>query len=739
MSDGITRRALLAAAGAVALPLKPAAAGAAAVPLMPAAAGAAPVPLKPASASDWYASCYRKLFFDFHSHSTTAGLASAFNAEKWAQQVEAANAQAVSVCVKCGRGWSYYRKGSVRLVHPQLPAELDLLGEQVGALHKRGIRTIGYYETFKSELLGRQRPEWLTRDATGAPRDTDSLCLIGPLVEQHLLPHLAEIASLYEVDALFFDGTYAKLPCYCESCKARFQAFAGAPIPAKTSNPLWTRYVEWFLAEHRNLRERMSATLHKVRPGMAVSFNWAWSVRQPEPVPDYVTSLVGDIAPADDQVFSASYHARYWVTTGKPFDCMNSAFLQWWGDWGCKPAAAIEQELAPAIANGGLTWIGYQMSPSFEVEPAVMEQMGEALAFVKRREHLLAGAKPVPNVAILHTSRAHLAPHMANAKPGLRADETALRGAHRLFLEAGMPHHILGEGTLAHWLPDCRAVVLPDVRYVPEQLVEALPKWIEGGGVLLATFRSGTENAEGKPLARSVLAEMLSVEIERDCEKPEAYIEVTDAAVKRGALNMPHLVHAPFAFGRPVAPGVEVVAKLRRSYLRSDGNYYLKYSPAGEDSGFPAITRRRLGKGSAIWIAGEVFTGFHAYGQWNLRPIVANLVRLGSGARPLVEVESPVWLEVSVMRQGGRTLVHLVNQQGGRTVLDRGAGVDRNNAWPEQILPVPGVTVHLACASRPRKVTLEPEGTTVQWSYRDGVLRVPVPEVHIHRAVSVLD
>lgn len=607
-------------------------------------------------------------------------------------------------------------------------AGLDLLGEQVNALHQRGIRTIGYYEMFKSERLAGQHPEWLMRDAAGAPREANSLCLIGPLGDQHLLPHLAEIASLYEVDALFFDGAYAKLSCYCESCKSRYQAFAGAPIPVKTSDAQWTRYVEWYLDEHRNLRQRMSATLRKIRPGMPVSFNWAYSVRQPEAPPDYVTSLVGDISPADGQVFSASYHARYWVGTGKPFDCMNSAFLQWWGDWGCKPAIAMEQELAPVIANGGLTWIGYQMSPSFEVEPAVMQQMGTALEFVKRREHLLPGAKPVPKIAILHTSRAH----MARGKPGLRADESALRGAHRLFLEAGTPHHILGEGTLAHWLPDCRAVVLPDVRYIPQQLLDVLPTWIEGGGVLIATYRSGTENADGHRLERTVLAETLGIEIERDYEKPDAYIEVTDAAVKLGALDMPHLVHAPFAFARPAAR-VEILARLRRSYLRSDGNYYLRYSPAGEDSGFPAITRWRYGKGAAIWIAGEVFTGFHTHGQWNLRPIVANL--LGTGR--LVEVKSPAWLEVSVMRQGERTLVHLVNPHSNATVLDRSAGVDRNNGWPEQILPVPGVMVQLRCANRPGKVMLEPQGTPAEWTYRDGVLRVSVPEVHIHRAISV--
>ena len=55
----------------------------------------------------------------------------------------------------------------------------------------------------------------------------------------------------------------------------------------------------------------------------------------------------------------------------------------------------MQQELAPVIANGGLTWIGYQMTPSFEVEPAVMEQMGKALEFVKRPFRLYVPPSPV--------------------------------------------------------------------------------------------------------------------------------------------------------------------------------------------------------------------------------------------------------------------------------------------------------------------------------------------------------
>ena len=675
------------------------------------------------SDDNWYRTCYRKLFFDFHNHSSAVGLASNFDAEVWARRLQEANAQAVSVFTKCAQGWSYYRKGRVRYIHPQLPAGLDMLEAQTRALHQRGLRALGYYHTFGSEPVARDHPNWIVRDADGKPSD-QAICMLSPLLEEYMLPHVEEIVSNYEVDAMFFDGTYPGSPCYCESCRTRFRKDVGADLPKAEGDPVWSKYVAWYTNAFREVRARVSDAIHRVRPDLPVSYNWVYSLRQPEVVPKHVGALVIDIFP-DDQTFNASYEARYWVMLGRPFDIMNTAFLKWWGDWGTKPASALQQEVATIIANGGLTWIGYQMTHTFDVQPAVMEQLGKALGFVKEREHLLKGAEPVPYVAVLRSTWAG-AP---GGKPQFAADEVALRGAHRLLLESGIPHHFLHEEALAARLKEFSAVVIPDVRYLPPKLVSALESYVEGGGVLLATCRTGTENADGKPLSEGGLEKLMGVKLEGDYNQPHAYIEVTDPRVKRGVLDMPHLVHGNFAFARPVASDVQILAKLRKIYLRGDGHFLLTSSPVGEDSGYPAITRRRLGKGVAIFISGQVFRGFQTHGQWCLKPIIANLLN-ESIPQPLVQVESPAWLEVVLMRQDKRTLVHLVNPHSNRPV-------DGNYVCAEQILPVRDAVVRLARSSPPVQVRLEPGGAEPRWSHKNGTLTVQVPEVAIHTAIVV--
>lgn len=674
----------------------------------------------------WYDECYRKLFFDFHSAGTAVGLAAAFDAERWADRLVAARAQAVSVFTKCGFGYSFYQKGSIRYQHPHLPAGLDMLQAQIDALHRRGLRAIGYYHTFNSEPIARDYPEWIERNADGTTRGV-GICLLSPLSREWMLPHIAEIVSNYEVDSMFFDGTYAHSPCFCEGCKQRFAADnEGRELPLDSKSPDWERFVAWKLRALQDLRREMCGTIHALRPEVVVSVNWSYTPRVPEIVPEGIGALVADIMP-NDQVFAGSYLSAYWALLERPFDIMNSAFLQWWGDWGCKPAVAMQQEVATAVAHGGLTWIGYQMQQDFDVQPAVMAELGQTLAFVEEREDLLRGAEPVPHVAVLHS----LAGHFNDKEPTFFVRETSAPGAHRMLAQSMIPHHLVNEETLGRRLDEFAALLLPDQRYLSPTLAAALPAWVEAGGVLVAMGLTATQDESYADTGRFALQELLGVELVERYDQSHAYLEVTDERLQAGVLRMPLLAEADFAFARPVADDVTELARLRRAYLRSDGKYLLAWSPVGEDSGYPAVTLRRVGKGWAAYVAGDVCHAYQVKNQWPLKHLVANLLRL-TLPEPPVRVTAPAWVEVVLARQPGRLLVHLMNPHGDHAV-------DTNYRCVEEVLPVRDVRVEVQCAAPPATVTLEPGGATPEWEYRDGYVSVTVPEVYVHTAVCVAE
>jgi hypothetical protein len=383
--------------------------------------------------------------------------------------------------------------------------------------------------------------------------------------------------------------------------------------------------------------------------------------------------------------------------------------------------------MAPVVAYGGLSWIGYQMTQAFDVAPAVMGELGKTLAFIQEREPLLEGAARVPHAAILHSTDAMWAGDQVTFWSEER--ELALRGAHRLLAEAMVPHHIENEDGLLRRLNDYAVVLLPDQRRLSPDLAGALAVWVERGGALIATALTGTLDDAHADTGRFALEGLLGVRYAGRLDQTHAYIEVTDDRLKAGTLDMPHLAEAAFALAEPVAGDAQVLARLRRPYLRSDGMPLLRWSPVGDDSGYPAITLRRVGRGWAAYIAGDIGRAFQAKNQWNLKHILANLLKIVA-PEPMVEVEAAPWVQVVLARQGGRLLVHLVNPHGDRPT-------DGNNRCAEFVQPVHDVKVRVRRDAKPARVTLEPGGESAAWTYAGGVVTVEVPAVEIHRVVAI--
>ena len=140
----------------------------------------------------------------------------------------------------------------------------------------------------------------------------------------------------------------------------------------------------------------------------------------------------------------------------------------------------------------------------------------------------------------------------------------------------------------------------------------------------------------------------------------------------------------------------------------------------------PAASIAKLGRGR---IAATYFTLGQAYcsePSEGARRFLNDLVRQVF-PDPLVEVSGSSDVDVCVARHHGRLLVNLVNT----------AGPHRTQPILQSIPPVGPLTVTIRSAARPAKVALEPGGRPLAFEYRDGSLRLTVPQVAIHEIVAV--
>ena len=650
----------------------------------------------------WYKNTYKKLFFNYHSDKNIVDLASSFNAKKWAERVQKTGAEAVSVFVKGACGWSYYRKGKVRSIHPHLPEGLDMVEEQIKEFHKRNIKVIGYYHTFKSQPLAEEHPDWIQRKPEEKPNGFN-ICLLSPVFKEIMLPQIEEIVNNYDLDGLFFDGTIERRLCYCKYCQKRFKEDTGLDLPEDNKSPHWNKYVFWKKEILKEIRKKVRKTIHNNNTELNVSFNWAYAPRLTEEVPEEVGSLMADVHPPN-QALNGDYVSRYWATLKQPFDIMNTAFLKWWGDWDCKPAISMKQEIAPVLANGGLSWIGYQMTGDFDVEPAVMNELSTTLSFIEKRESLFKDSKPVPYIAILHS--AHLP--FREEKASFFSDEKGTRGAHRLLTKAGFHFNIVNEKHLKENANKYQAIILPDQRYIDKKLRKELTAFVEKGGLLLATYLTGTQNDNYKNLNSFEMKDLFGVEYEKDLQENHAYIDIKNDIIAANTLKMPHMVEGKFACVNIIDDNVEEIASLR-------------------STGYSAITKKKYGQGLAIYVSGQVFTGYQDYNQWNLKQLIENLLN-NYMSEQIIKINSPGWIEVVYTQRNHQKIVHLINYHGDRVGDEK---------YIKEVLPVQGINLEIKYEQLPEQVMLEPENMELNWSYDGERLSIYVPQVNIHSAVVI--
>jgi Hypothetical glycosyl hydrolase 6 len=104
----------------------------------------------------------RTIHLDFHTGPDVPDVGADFDADRFARTFADAHVDSVTVFAKCHHGQLYYdTKRAER--HPGLAPGLDLLKEQVDALHAVGIRAPVYLSAQVDEQAAHDHPEWVAQ------------------------------------------------------------------------------------------------------------------------------------------------------------------------------------------------------------------------------------------------------------------------------------------------------------------------------------------------------------------------------------------------------------------------------------------------------------------------------------------------------------------------------------------------------------------------------------------------
>lgn len=433
----------------------------------------------------------RQVHLDFHTSPFIPDVGKDFDAAAFADTFKRAHVNSVTVFAKCHHGMCYYPT-KTGTSHPAV-GERDLLGEQIEALHRAGIRAPIYTTVVWEENVAQHHPEWrqMTIDGLfaedtvgpdgkpGHPGMWKFNNFLDPDYQDYFEAHLLELLDRYgkDVDGFFIDILFFHPRGGWSDASRAFRAKHDLldDTPANFS-------VFQGLAQ-RAFSQRFTSVIHDRQPAATIFYNAHNDGNlHPDVGPraraTYQTHCEIESLPSG---FWGYFHfprmARMQSHWGKAWLGMTGRFQKMWGDFGgVKPQAALEFECFRAQALGGANSVGDQLPPRGVLDPAAYDLIGAVYSQCEAAEPFYKGADFVPGrVAILTPS-----------SPGI--DGGLSEEAAVLLCEE---HHY-----------DCAVVdsqddfslypllILPDTCVITPALAKKLKAYYDNGGRLLVSHKA---------------------------------------------------------------------------------------------------------------------------------------------------------------------------------------------------------------------------------------------------------
>jgi hypothetical protein len=515
---------------------------------------------------------------------------------------------------------------------PQLPPGRDMFGDVLREAHARKIRVVGRFDLSKTrKAVFDAHPEWFFRQANGEPviyNGLYSTCINGGYYRVQAMKILSEALEKYDVDGLFFNmfgnqsrdysGRYVGL-CHCDACKRLYREKFNKDIPESPDDD----YRKFMFISSREVAAAIGGLIRTKRP-QAGYFNYIQeytdgimsesntAVARPLPLWPYSAS---------DQVNRARNSQPNKMAVN-----LNMQFVDYWWRFATVPREEIALRSWQNIAHGGAL--------TFEANGTLDLQDRQALETVKP---IFRWAAANEQYYVRQSSAARVLLLGAPSDTGSTHSQESYRGMFRLLSEEHIPFAVVNN---MDWLGRREFDLVIATDWAPAGLVH----YAESGGKVL--------------IASAARPEFEVAQVERTESDVRGYIRIRDHAAYP-SLKDTDLLMLNGAFTTVRTAGPNALTLVPPSMIGPPEFIHIDM----RDTDIPAIATKQMGKGTVVlipWNLGGMYYRHSLPAHAGLfRDILDRLQpqrQIRTNAHPLVEM--------TLMRQGGRTLLHLINLSG---------------------------------------------------------------------------
>lgn len=577
----------------------------------------------------------------------------------------------------------------------------DYLRRYAPEAHKHGLRTFIYFNVhWYTVKFAEQHPDWRMMRENGQPLDKvydtgADFCVNTPWREW-VFQVLRDLAA-YPIDGIFYDGPVFRADtCYCRYCREKYRRRYGREMPskAKRTGKDFARLMEFQGDSLKDFLHDSRVILKGIRPDLALYMNggvrganWATGrfnrklIAEQDLLGSEGGFISGDLTRVP--LWKPGLTARLLETQagGKPTIIFSAASHKPW-TFSLLPDPELRLLYADTIANAAGVWMG--ITP-FEFEEPEMAALTEMNRFLEKNKAYFTKTKSAARVGVVWSDVT------ANFYAGAAAqlidiDRTAQRsnignldgefaGITESLLRAHVPFDVIDDVTLENEpLDRYQAIFLPNVACMSERVAANLRKYVEAGGNLFADFETSLYDETGVRRGDFALSSLFGVSAAKGIAGPRQWDYLQPVTAPRLAAGITRkLIPSTVYYVRTRAGAGEAAWKFTEPLAgRYDGVPAL--------SNDPGLVIRRQGKGTVVYMPGDLGNTINTFHTPELMQLVANAgTQLGASVARLEN--APGSVEVVARRKDNRLLVHLVNFTGEMTRPIR------------EIVPLPDVRV----------------------------------------------
>ena len=614
---------------------------------------------------------------------------------------------------KCHHGRLYFDTDRPER-HPGLDRGLDLMGQQIEALHGAGIKAPIYVSVQCDEYAADLHQDWVAltpelvqvrhpmTDAYHAGWQT--LDMSSPY-QEFLAGQIEEILGRYgPVDGMFLDM------CWDQPSSSRW-AMAGMKRdgldPASAERPRPLRPIGGPPLHGAVLDQDRGLASTRARP-------WAvWFNSRPKAglttEAKYLRHIEVESLPTGGWGYNyLPYVGRLVRSFGLPMLSQTGRFHRSWGDMASlKPEAALRYECGQILMHGLSLGVGDLLPPDAVPNAAAYERIGTVYRHIEACEPFVVGGRNLAEVALVVDAGLGDAPG------------PAVIGAMRVLQQLRQQFDVVPVDAPLGSYP---VVVVPDSTPIGEDLAGRLRDHVDQGGSLVLSAGAAAASAEG-----TELLEALGWHIAGKAPYSTTFLRAV-------AVQMAHSTRPggrPSPRGEPLCSRRRATRRRRQTLVELVYPYFERaydhfsghsYTPPDKPSGHGAVVQN----GRVIVFAVPLLAGVAEEGNDQYRQLVGECLDRLLPA-PLLRAGGPVHLETSVVETDRATAVHLLSFVPARLARDLDLVYDP--------FPLVDVEVALRLEAAPGRVMLQPAGEELSFSYQGGYASTRVTVLDGHALV----